>query len=343
MIGIRVDANEKIAMGHLMRCIAIAKELKRLNQQVIFIISEEYSEKFISESGFRCICLSNHYNEKNMEIEKIIAIIKSERINALLLDSYEVTYDYMAAIKKYSKLIYIDDINSFRYPVDVIVNYTYKTEQSVYTNRGYNQEIFLLGSDYVPLRKEFSQKEIEIKEEVQRIFLTTGGTDEYNMLIGVLEKLQLDEWKKIEKHIVTGKFYRYTEQLKRMAIKDSSIVIYNNISNICEIMRKCDMAVSAGGTTLAELSACGIPTVCFSVADNQLSGTKAYSEAKLMLYAGDAREKREEVLQAIAEQLTVLKHDILLRKHMGIQAKKVIDGQGAYRIANEIVKLVERG
>ena len=41
MIAIRTDANEKIAMGHLMRCLSIAKQLKEKGQEVIFFISEK--------------------------------------------------------------------------------------------------------------------------------------------------------------------------------------------------------------------------------------------------------------------------------------------------------------
>ena len=39
MIAIRTDANEKIAMGHLMRCLSIAKQLKEKGQEVIFFSS----------------------------------------------------------------------------------------------------------------------------------------------------------------------------------------------------------------------------------------------------------------------------------------------------------------
>ena len=41
MIGFRVDANEVIATGHLMRCISIALECKKRGQQCIFFMAED--------------------------------------------------------------------------------------------------------------------------------------------------------------------------------------------------------------------------------------------------------------------------------------------------------------
>lgn len=36
-----------------------------------------------------------------------------------------------------------------------------------------------------------------------------------------------------------------------------------------ELMQQCDMAVSAAGSTLYELCACGMPTITYVLADNQ--------------------------------------------------------------------------
>ena len=87
MIGIRVDANEKIAMGHLMRCLSIAKQLKTLKQDVLFIVSEEHSVQQVEEEGFRCICLYNSYREKNEELSRLLELIQQYRINKILIDS----------------------------------------------------------------------------------------------------------------------------------------------------------------------------------------------------------------------------------------------------------------
>ena len=53
-IGIRVNANDKIAMGHLMRCMSIAQQLAKAGHTVHVILSEPYAEQLVLQNGFAC-------------------------------------------------------------------------------------------------------------------------------------------------------------------------------------------------------------------------------------------------------------------------------------------------
>lgn len=340
MIGIRADANEKIAMGHLMRCMSIAKQLKALGEEIVFVISEAYPKQYIEECGFECVCLGNRYDEKESEVEALLEIIKKYSISKLLLDSYEVTYDYMKALKAHCRLIYIDDLNLFRYPADMIINYTFKTDRRKYDGMGYEKERFLLGEAYVPLRTEFGQEPVVVKQQADSIFITTGGTDEYDMITGILKKMQSDpQLSAMKKNVVIGKFYRNLEELHRLAEEYGKIQIYHDIPDIWRIMRMSDIAISAGGTTLAELCACGLPTVCFAIAENQLPGTTAYSAEGFMRFAGNVMTERKQVIRNVVCHVGMLAMDFNKRENMAKKARSAIDGKGAYRIAEEIVRM----
>lgn len=340
MLGIRTDANEEIAMGHLMRCMSIAKQLKALGEESVFIISEAYAKSYIEECGFKCVCLGNHYNEKESETAVLLEVIKEYSISKLLLDSYEVTYEYMEALKAYGRLCYIDDLNLFRYPVDMIINYTFKTDRTKYDRMGYDKERFLLGEAYVPLRPEFGQEPVAVKKQADSIFLTTGGTDEYDMIISILKEMQSDpQLSAMKKNVVIGKFYRNIEELHRLAEEYGKIQIYHDIPDIWRVMRMSDIAVSAGGTTLAELCAVGLPTVCFAIAENQLPGTAAYAAEGLMLFAGSVMTERRQVIERVVCNVRLLAMDFNKRENMAKKARSAIDGKGAYRIAEEIVHM----
>lgn len=339
MIGIRVDANDTIAMGHLMRCMSIARQLNK--KHVIFIVSDECAKDVLDINEFSCICMNNDYAKKENELDELIDIIKENNIDRLVIDSYEISLRYFEEIKKYTKIIYIDDINKFKYPVDVIINYTYNVDMKLYNEWDYSNDSvkFYLGSEYVPLRIEFAENRINIKENVGSIFITTGGTDSYGMIIKLLKKMKSGKFDFIKKNIVVGKFYNDSEELDKMAKVDNTISVYQNIPNICDIMKKSDIAISAGGTTLAELCACGLPTICFAMADNQLAGITAYSSDAVMVYAGDVRENIDAVVDNIIGYIEFLCNNYNIRNKMGSNAKKIIDGKGAKRIAEIIEKI----
>lgn len=340
MIGIRADANGKIGMGHVMRCMSVAKQLKAQGEEVLFILSEAYAKKDIEKNGFACVCLDNHYNEKNKEMAALAEIIKKYAVSKLLLDSYEVTREYMSALKACCRVCYIDDLNLFRYPADMIINYTFQTDRTKYDGMGYGNEVFLLGEAYVPLRPEFGQEAAAVKEQVDSIFLTTGGTDEYDMVIGILRGMQLEpKLAAMKKRVVIGKFYQKPEELYRLAEEYGQIEISHDIPDIWNIMGKSDVAVSAGGTTLAELCACGLPTVCFTIAENQLPNTAAYATAGIMLLAGNVLTERSRVIENVVSDVRMLAADFDTRKKLAKAAKAAIDGRGAFRIAEEIIRM----
>lgn len=58
-----------------------------------------------------------------------------------------------------------------------------------------------------------------------------------------------------------------------------------------------------------------------------------------MLYAGDIRKSREDCLAAVCGNLKKLLADPALRERMKKALSLVTDGQGAARIAEEIVRL----
>lgn len=339
MIGVRVDANAEIAMGHLMRCMSIVNELNE-KDTVIFIVSDEVAKAFVKDKGYKCICLYNNFREKEEELEILSNIIQINNINKLLLDSYHVTEKYMSEVSKQTKIIYIDDINAFRYPADIVINYTYNTNINIYKEKGYRNTLFLLGSKYIPLREGFKQGAIKIKPKVESVLITTGGTDSYNI---IMEFLQMAESRNIlenvKKKVVVGALYSNFEILKKYTERNANIEIYQNISNMDEVMRSCDMAISAGGTTLAELGACGIPTVCFSMADNQLDGASAYAQDGLLEYVGDIRNNKHEVLCQMITKVDELQKDIQKRRCLNFKMATIIDGKGAMRIAEAIDKL----
>jgi len=100
-------------------------------------------------------------------------------------------------------------------------------------------------------------------------------------------------------------------------------------------MQEADLAVSAGGTTLYELCAVGIPAISYSFADNQLYNVKQFDEDGIIEYAGDARY--EDIVANVMNLCARYSADADLREERSLRMQQAVDGKGAGRIAGVIL------
>ena len=63
MVYIRVDMNEQIATGHMMRCLSIADALRDLGEQVTFILADEQAINLLKQRGYDAIVLHTQWND----------------------------------------------------------------------------------------------------------------------------------------------------------------------------------------------------------------------------------------------------------------------------------------
>lgn len=341
MIGIRADANAVIAAGHIMRCITIAGQLKEQGEEVLFFTADEYAKDMLVSAGMEYICLNSSWKEPEQELPALLNGLKERGCRKLLIDTYEATSLYIGELKKICRVIYIDDMFADIYPADMIINYNAYHVRFPYREAYRGKARLLLGTSYVPLREEFSadRTQTDAREEASEInvLLSCGGGDMYNALAGILETAV--NRRKLEKavfHTVVGGFNKQAGLLEALAGRYPWIVLHRNVRNMAELMKDCDLAVSAAGTVLFELCAMRLPTVFFVCADNQRYDREFFEKEDRMLFAGDIRKDREGCLLNICENLEKLMQDKALCRSMKGKLSEVTDGRGAARIAEEI-------
>ena len=109
-----------------------------------------------------------------------------------------------------------------------------------------------------------------------------------------------------------------------------------NIPDMDRYMKLCDIAITAGGTTTYELFASGVPSVMYTLADNQLEIAKTVSELGIVPYAGDIREDMELCIDNILKHTKIYSECYDLRKDTSLKMQSYIDGKGAGRIAMQL-------
>lgn len=353
-IFIRADAGKNIGTGHIMRCIAIAQQLiKAQNNRVFFLTTEKQAGEMITERGFDCLYLSGDGEALQAETEEIERIVQNYAKGpmALLVDSYRVdtnNFKVYGNIKKEDyilKIIYMDDLGEKKYPVDMIINYNIFSDNLPYDHFYQNSSTrLLLGCKYVPLREEFmnQRKQTAHKHSGYKMLITVGGSDSFGICPAVVEYLRQDKiFDPIELNVVLGAYSPHYKRLCQLKETYGKIEIYSNVKNMAKLIVSCDFAVSAGGATLYELCACGVPGITISFADNQIPAVRAFAEKKLMPCAGDYRESRETCLEYIAYYVKQYLGNQVDYKEKKQAIEKLVDAKGSQRIAKAINSLIE--
>ena len=343
MIYFRTDANDQIGIGHMMRCFSIAKALRRMGEEPTFFVADRISAKMVAEAGYGYVCLFSDYDHLNQEADKILQRMRERCVEKLVVDSYFVTQEYLTKIRAISKLAYIDDINKFIYPCDLLIDYNIYSGDLHYEERyrsaGLNTK-FALGLSYMPLREDYMNI-VREDHDGFRILMTTGATDRFDVLGHLLHAMQahLNTGAAVEVYAVIGRYNHNREQLLQEFRADPRIHLLDPQPDLVKLISNCDMAVTAGGTTVYELCAGGLPSVMLTIADNQKRAAQEFERRGLIPYAGDVRTDMEGVCRRVLQQIDRNMADPQMLAVQSRKLRKVIDGRGAQRIAQALIDM----
>lgn len=336
-IGIRVDANEIIATGHVMRCLAIADALGERGEAPFFIAADDFPRDIIAQNGYAFHSLGSDWRYMDGELERLAQVIREQGIEILLVDSYYVTKSYLRQLRDLVKVVYIEDLGKEIYPVDVVICYANYYKDFLLKEKYPPQVKLFQGTKYVPLRSGFSNlPPKEISPKVRKLIVLSGGTDQNDFLWKFSKRIRecpLFEMLDVI-HVICGKYYEKYDALIREFAGTTQFRFHRAVDNIEDYMLSSDVAISAAGVTSYELCAVGVPTIIVTTADNQQKNAESFYADGLMEYAGDLRH--DPVLDRIIELLQGKYQDFAYRKKISGAMQKKVDGKGAQRIAEKI-------
>lgn len=353
----RADANHNIGMGHIMRCLSVADAFQALGHNVSFIIADEGMSSLIEQRDYEAVILNSDYRMMEEELKLWPELTP----DLIIVDSYYVTAPYLSTLRgrmksTAGKLVYIDDVYSYPYPVDILVDYnayaSFPTYAGLYGDSGVDQPQLILGPIYAPLRSMFRNipKKVQ-KERVENILISTGGSDELHLALSLIRYL-LDNGRVGDRvyHFLIGAMNADKEEIRKLAANDDHIVLHENVIDMRSLIEGMDFVISAAGSTMYEICACGVPLITFSSADNQLPGAEAFDRLGLGINAGDLRDPdtidhnavisgklRFDAVELILTEAEKMADDYQKRALMGARMQELIDGFGADRMVQKII------
>ena len=334
MIFIRADANEIIGTGHVMRCISIANAFRNKGEEVTFVTADHRGDGLIRQAGYTSVCMNSEWTLMESELTELIRLVKEKKPSLLLVDSYYVTGEYFDNLSPQIRTAYIDDMNQQLWNVDYLINYNIFAEVFDYSQYAVTRTELMLNPSFAPLREEFKNlSKHEIKEQAAEVMISAGGADPEGISGRIIREI-CPVWPEASFHFIVGALNPRVDELKEL--EGNNIILHINERHMSELMKRCDISVSAAGTTLYELCACGIPTITYTLADNQLVAAEQFEKQHIMSNAGDCRDNRG-FIAGLNDCIGKLISSKELRKDMSEQMQNLVDGNGADRIAAHLL------
>lgn len=334
----RVDGNAQIGMGHIMRCLSLADQLKMKGVKCCFCISQDTDKMFILDRGYQVVFVRSKWDDYDVDLDAFCDTICEEAADMLIVDSYYVGESFFKRVRNFTKTAYITE----KFPNESFESLDYFINYNAYVNdftveNFQDKTHFLLGSRYALLRDEFKMC-VSNGLRKNALVILTGGSDPLNIAPDICAAIEAKkEFQNYQINIVSGSLNPYALELLKMEKRNSRIHVIVSPARMSKIYVENDIAISAGGSTLYELCSCKVPAISYIYADNQKRLVEYLDKSQLIPYAGDMRIDREQVINQIIDYLS----DYLknyekwnIRRHaMG----DLCDGSGAERVAEFLI------
>ncbi|NUU03187.1 UDP-2,4-diacetamido-2,4,6-trideoxy-beta-L-altropyranose hydrolase [Herbaspirillum robiniae] len=353
-IAIRADANRLIGTGHVMRCLALADQLKHLGAEVSFLarpMGERLAAR-IRAQGHTLHEVSDDGTPAGTTAEELWPAPKQDadgeasarligRVDWVIVDHYGLDARWEQALRPYCRrLLVIDDLANRRHDADVLLDQNLGRRACDYRTLVPKACEIFIGPLHGLLRPEFAQTRARSltqrgKNPPSRLLITLGGIDKDN----ITGKL-LDSWAKLPNQAqwsviaVMGAQAPWLEDVrKKAACMSPSIQVLTDVSDMASLMAQSDLAIGAAGGTAWERCVLGLPTLMVTLADNQRSAAHALERAGCA-----SNLDMNNLAQDLGRKLAQLADGSAL--HPMIEACSAItDGMGAPRLARHMIDL----
>lgn len=299
---IRTDASIHIGSGHVMRCLTLAKQLKRHGLHVTFICREVEGDyiQFLRSEGMDVVNIKNQQGNDSVSEQAIfekdafqtISIIEQlGKVDLLIIDHYELDVKWEKLVQSYAeKIMVIDDLANRKHDCDMLLDQNYyenfKTRYDTLVPKSCEK---LLGPNYILLRDEFLQIEPRSRTGIiNNVLIFFGGSDPTGETLKVLQAIQ--NITTIHIDVVVGASNPYREKIERICHAHSHITFHYQIDYMARLMNKADLAIGAGGAVTWERCVLGLPSLTVTIAENQVESTKLLHSVGATVYIGNSED-----------------------------------------------------
>jgi len=323
----RADAGDAIGLGHLIRCVALAQYLCKMDVHVDFITTKCSDEvrSYMQKQPFHVYWFPHKSFElSGSQDHSMFSNYLTNHYDWVVLDNYYFDESYEVAVRRNNaKLMRINDVYEFSDHVNLAVNHALRLDKEGLTvNTSGNQ---LFGNSYAMIRNDLSRDIFSETKSCHKLIIMLGGGSYapiVNKMIASLEKVKDFS---LEVKVLSGISTNYHVSASRY----HKIELVKPTFQMASLLNWADLAICAGGSSVWELCYFGVTGLVGILSHNQVHNVSVLNQYGAFKSVGwFERLTIQELTEHITNLLNDKKHVEKMRKH----AISIIDGQGVRRI-----------
>jgi UDP-2,4-diacetamido-2,4,6-trideoxy-beta-L-altropyranose hydrolase len=307
-IAIRTDASLKIGTGHVMRCLTLASELKKLGAKVDFICRAHDGNLIerIKQDGYIVHSLATdpqfkqgtsslfHANwlgaSQNEDAKLCKSILEKLRADWIIVDHYSIDILWEKEIRTFVKrIMVIDDLADRKHDCDLLLDQNLGRVPSDYSCLVPNNCSVLVGPSNALIREEFWKlryKKKNVNKYKPNILIFFGGTDIQNYTGRTITLFHSMRLTNVE--VIIGRNNINQEKIKSVC-SEMNYNCHVETNQMERLMHKSDIYVGAGGCTILERIIMRLPSITISIAENQIAPLKFFAQTGACIYLGNGK------------------------------------------------------
>ena len=267
----KLKASENIGLGHLSRMITLGWILKEAGAEILFAINDfEYAKEKLKKESFR-------FEVNRFDSDEVFVDFLIEKYNPDVLIVDEKKQYSSRDIKRWqqhARFISLDFIGEGYEVCDRIImpNAHFEPEKyPTFSNIAWGWNWILINKEMFRLKPKS-----ELPTKINKIIITTGGSDPSGMLFKFLDWLKVC---KREVLILIGDTFKHKNKLRSLSLPGNFKISSYHPSKLLEG----DIALATFGITVYELIYLNIPFVCIGHTEENQEGCRILSEKSKLI------------------------------------------------------------
>jgi UDP-2,4-diacetamido-2,4,6-trideoxy-beta-L-altropyranose hydrolase len=361
VVAFRADASSHTGLGHQMRCLTLARELRARGAECRFLAAELPGASFelVRQSGFELAVLpapsfegmagvaagsAQYYAQLRTRWQPDASATRAAlgaRPDWLVVDHYALGAGWERELAPAcGRILAIDDLADRLHECDVLLDQGIGRSAADYAGLVPERCRILAGSRHALLRPEFAAlrgRTAPGRWPPRRVLVSMGGTDGANASSAVLDALRgcpLPADCEIILALGAGAPWLRDVEAKAAAMPwPCQVRVW--VEGMAQLMSESDLVIGAAGSSTLERCALGVPAIAVVTADNQASAAE-----QLLAHEASKVVPLDRLVPELPPALAALA-DARVRQAMSAAAMALVDGLGAQRVADLLLEGAE--